>query len=249
MVEGALAIAEQDKSLRKNHEDAKKKRQMAQLKLMFDELDEDGDILSNSRKALDLLTGSGEQHRRSKGKKRRTKEGEGAAFQQRFGSLSGSEMGEGVIRPDDLLQHARGAVGSEACSFTPIQHLASRVDALEQQASNMQKDTEKVLEMLKSKTKPSQQTKENASNVRRAPAVCRGRSHDEPADAPPPPEAPPPPDARSRMRKNPPVVYSWSAAPPLDEDEVVHLRRRVAQLEAELRKQQMLSLEPQHLSD
>eukprot|EP00435_Cladocopium_sp_Y103_P073113 s48_g42.t1 len=42
MVEGALAIAEQDKSLRKNHEQAKKKRQMAQLKLMFDELDEDG---------------------------------------------------------------------------------------------------------------------------------------------------------------------------------------------------------------
>ena len=44
------------------------------------------------------------------------------------------------------------------------------------------------------------------SHAARAPAVCRGRSHDEPADAPPPPEAPPPPDARSRMRKNPPVA-------------------------------------------
>ncbi|CAE6972823.1 pdxT [Symbiodinium natans] len=42
MVEGALTIAEEDKEVRKTYEQARKKRQMAQLRLMFEELDEDG---------------------------------------------------------------------------------------------------------------------------------------------------------------------------------------------------------------
>lgn len=118
--------------------------------------------------------------------------------------------------------------------------MESRVEALEQMALNMRRDTEKILDMLRL-AKPRSPRPREVSNFKRAKGVCRGRSHEPIECAPyPPEERPPSPlmDSR-RLRKKPPIVYSWSANPPLDDDEVVHLRRRVAQLEAELRKQQM----------
>lgn len=318
MVEGALAIAEQDKSLRKNHEQAKKKRQMAQLKLMFDELDEDGsgeltldeinaapadvmqslfeiagtediptlfemldydgggtletdefcegifkastsakpleldrlmkqcrDILGNSRKALDILYGHGEggtaKARRSKNRRSDShrcvhSSGSGTDHSGSGGSARGSAM-----TPRSALAARAGDVFAAQDGKNTIASMESRVEALEQMALNMRRDTEKILDMLRL-AKPRSPRPREVSNFKRAKGVCRGRSHDEPIEcAPyPPEERPPSPlmDSR-RLRKKPPIVYSWSANPPLDDDEVVHLRRRVAQLEAELRKQQM----------
>lgn len=316
MVEGALAIAEQDKSLRKNQEQAKKKRQMAQLKLMFDELDEDGsgeltldeinsapadvmqslfeiagtediptlfemldydgggtletdefcegifkaststkpleldrlmkqcrDILGNSRKALDILYGDGEggtakarksKHRRSDRRVHSSSDHSGSGGSARgSGTTAQSALASLVARAGDMFaaQDGKNAIAS----------MESRVEALEQMALTMQRDTEKILAMLRLSKSRSPGPRE-ASNFKRAKGVYRGRSHDEPIEcAPfPPEERPPSPlmDSR-RLRKKPPIVYSWSANPPLDDDEVVQLRRRVAQLEAELRKQQM----------
>lgn len=314
MVEGALAIAEQDKSLRKNHEQAKKKRQMAQLKLMFDELDEDGsgeltldeinsapadvmqslfeiagtediptlfemldydgggtletdefcegifkaststkpleldrlmkqcrDILGNSRKALDILYGDGEGGTAKARKSKRRSDS-----RRRVHSSSTDHSGSGgsaqAATPRSALAARAGDVFAAQDSKHVIASMESRVEALEQMALNMQRDTEKILEMLRL-TKPRSPRPREPSNFKRAKGVCRGRSHDEPIECPPfpPDERPPSPlmDSGNRLRKKPPIVYSWSGNPPLDDDEVVQLRRRVAQLEAELRKQQM----------
>ena len=318
MVEGALAIAEQDKSLRKTHEQAKKKRQMAQLKLMFDELDEDGsgeltldeinaappdvmqslfeiagtediptlfemldydgggtletdefcegifkastsakpleldrlmkqcrDILGNSRKVLDILYGDGPGET-AKRKHKRTSEGS----RKRIHSASTTHSGSGGSAGGSGTT-PRAVLAARAGSFlrdqgrAAITNLESRVGALEQLAMTMQNNTAQILEMLKRTRSRSPKREREPSNVKRAKATCRGTSNDEPVDHEPlPPDTRPPSplESRNRFRKKQPLVYSWSANPPLDDDEVVHLRRRVAQLEAELRKHRMEAL-------
>ncbi|CAJ1387670.1 unnamed protein product [Effrenium voratum] len=294
MVEGALAIAEEDKEVRKTYEQARKKRQMAQLKMMFEELDEDGsgeltldeinaappdvkqslfeiagtediqtlfemldydeggtletdefcegvfkasaaakpleldrlmkqcrDILFNSRKALGILNGeTGIDSRKSKRmtqmaskiSRRSTKDNES---RPRFSSEE-----EGIRNSPRRDDEGDGVAALE-----------SRVNSLEKMALNMQEDTQKILDMLTTRSKVS-----NSNNMKRAAAVPRAPSNEQlsrPATS----------DGRGNSRRRqPPIVYSWSAAPPVDDEEIVALRRRVAQLEAEILKQQMDAL-------
>eukprot|EP00435_Cladocopium_sp_Y103_P058097 s271_g20.t1 len=199
------------------------------------------DILGNSRKALDILYGDGEGGTAKARKSKRRSDS-----RRRVHSSSTDHSGSGgsaqAATPRSALAARAGDVFAAQDSKHVIASMESRVEALEQMALNMQRDTEKILEMLRL-TKPRSPRPREPSNFKRAKGVCRGRSHDEPIECPPfpPDERPPSPlmDSGNRLRKKPPIVYSWSGNPPLDDDEVVQLRRRVAQLEAELRKQQM----------
>lgn len=296
MVEGALAIAEEDKEVRKTYEQARKKRQMAQLQLMFEELDEDEsgevtldeimaapddvkqslfeiagtediqtlfemldfdgggsletdefcqgvfkaassskpleldrlmkqcrDILMNSRKALNMIRGDRTENEPAGRKSKR----HWSPKQRREERVHSGSEPPGSPRPRGAskLPEAQGPNAGLAV-------LESRVHALEKMASNMQEDTEKILQLL---------MQENF--VKRAPAAALGPSFDEDLQQTLRPTSAEIEQHRQASKKHKkkkqPVVYSWSASPPVDADEVVLLRRRVAQLEAEIRKMTM----------
>lgn len=203
------------------------------------------DILGNSRKVLDILYGDGPGET-AKRKHKRTSEGS----RKRIHSASTTHSGSGGSAGGSGTT-PRAVLAARAGSFlrdqgrAAITNLESRVGALEQLAMTMQNNTAQILEMLKRTRSRSPKREREPSNVKRAKATCRGTSNDEPVDHEPlPPDTRPPSplESRNRFRKKQPLVYSWSANPPLDDDEVVHLRRRVAQLEAELRKHRMEAL-------
>eukprot|EP00931_Biecheleriopsis_adriatica_P053226 TRINITY_DN31125_c0_g1_i1.p1 TRINITY_DN31125_c0_g1~~TRINITY_DN31125_c0_g1_i1.p1 ORF type:complete len:463 (+),score=115.81 TRINITY_DN31125_c0_g1_i1:781-2169(+) len=249
MVEGSLAMAEEDKDVKKAMETVKKKKQMEQLKDMFLEIDEDGsgelsldEILDAPEEILDsLIEIAGTDDIRALFEVL-DYDGGGTVGTEEFcegvfkanNSEKPMELGRLLKQCSDIMENNRRTVkilkgqdpdadtesvdgGSESGSKGNSKEVISqpkddavvaieeRVQKLEHMASTMQQDCKQILELVVQNNFSS--SMRSSSGTKRALAVCKGRIG-----------SPTPQGSKKEV----------------EDFEMVELKRRVSQLEAQL---------------